>query len=366
MAFCLNNNIIKIIYENIDIGRNSFLQNIRNKALLEAILYIINFTLNKQSLVKYVGKINKFNLPFYAIQMLTNGYLLVSSGKGLLKVFDSNNNFSCIKKLSSMHVDSIYSILVLQDGNIITRSLDALTLWEQDTFKYKTLKGHKSSIWSVIQLDNGYIVSSALDNTVFLWNKEICINIKFVDVSITVLKLLSNKRFLGSSSFDITVFGYNLNIITKVVKDTRRQPSVFEFDKSLIVCYEKYLLSVYDIQLNHLENITIDKDCVEFIKLNNKDIISVCKNTIVVWDVDKDYKKQVFQFGCNFIKAISFDENCFFITTSDDNKCKLWYYHNEPRLIKTFEGVDRDVQVVGDYLITASSDYTCQIYKLNR
>jgi WD40 repeat protein len=368
MALHLSTNIIKLIYRNIDISKVTAYQNdIKSKCLLDSLVNVINHTLNKYSSMKYNTIISDISDVAYSIELLINGNIIIGSNDGILKVFDPSKNFKCIKELS-MHQDSIYTVLVLKNGHIISRSWDMLLIWEPETFKYKSLQGHSGDIRAVIQLDNELIVSSAEDNNVKLWKEDICVKTLQVEFHIERLDLLSNDKFLGYSSGYVYIFDYDLKVITKLKHDSSGLPIVFEtLDKRLVCCYNKQFIGLYDANYVMLSKVDIPEDYYHFIMLNDKDIISFYNSSIVVWDINKEFEKQVFKYDWDFKRIFPF-LGCFFITTSNGFGCRLWYYHKRPITIKILEEFQREVicvRSIGDYLVTASFDKTCKVYKMN-
>jgi WD40 repeat protein len=369
MAIQLNNNIIKIVYDNIDLTRTSLSQNhIKNKSLLENVLKVININLEDFHMIKKpIAILKNFKYAVCIIEMLRNGNLIIATNEGILKVFDPSSNFICIKELS-IHQQCIYNILILTNGKIITRSWDNLILWNPITFDYKELVGHKNYVRGVLELENGLIVSSGGNSELILWDEDIYVKTKLINDTITKLQLLFNNRFLGLSGWYIYIFDYDLNVISQHKHDTFVVPITFEtLNKELICCYEKRFIEVYSTGLSILNRIQIPWFTVQFAKLKEQDIMTVCDKTITVWNAYKQSEEQVYQCDWALQKIFSF-KNCLVITTSKDNKCRLWYYNKRLRLLNTFEGHDKEVnytKLIGDYLITASFDNTCMIYKTN-
>jgi WD40 repeat protein len=364
----LNNNVIKLVYGNIDLNRTSLFQNrIKNKSLLENVLSVIKINLKSFHAMKPIVTLKNFKYAVYAIEMLRNGNLIIGSNDGLIKVFDPSSNFACVKELS-IHQQSVYTILVLKNGNIITRSWDKLILWNPITFDYKQLVGHNNHIRAVLELENGYLVSSGGNRELILWDEDIYVNTKLVNDTIAKLQLLSNNTFLGLTSQYIYIFDYDLNIISQHKHDTSAVPITFEaLNTNLICCYEKRFIEVYDTSLSIVNRIQVPGFTDQFAKLKEQDIITVCDKTITVWNAYKQSEEQVYQCDLVFQKIFSF-KNCLAITTSKDNKCRLWYYNKRIGLLNTFGRHDKEInyiQLIGDYLITASFDNTCMIYKIN-
>jgi WD40 repeat protein len=368
MAIQLNNNIIKLVYDNIDLNRTCLFQNhIKNKSLLENVLRVININLEGFHIIKKpIAILKDFKYAVYAIEMLRNGNLIIATNEGLLKVFNPSSNFICIKELS-IHQQCIYNILILINGNIITRSCDKLILWNPITFGYRQLV-QSSNIRAVLELENELIVSSGSNHELILWDEDIYMNTKLVNDTIVKFQLLSNNRFLGLSIQYIYIFDYDLNTISQHKHDTSALPIAFETHyKDLICCYEKRFIEVYDTGFSILNRIQIPEYAVQFVMLKEQDIITICDKTITVCNAYKQSEEQVYQYDWSFQKIFSF-KNCLIITITKDNKCRLWYYNKRLRLLNTFEGHEKGInysKIIGDYLITASFDNTCMIYKIN-
>jgi WD40 repeat protein len=372
MAIHLGENITKLVYENIYIGRLLSIQDgIKNASLLETILNVTYHKINTFCLPKQITTLKDFNFKYArcVIDKLSNGNLIIGSNDGLLRIYDPKSHFTCIKEMSVCK-EAISNILILKNGKTITRSWDKVIIWDNfETVGCKQLIHHETNILSVIQLDNEYIVSSGCDLTLILWDENTYINAKLINDLLSNLKLLSNDRFLGLSGKCIYMFDYDLNIISRYSHNTLTVPYVFEsFDKRLVCCYVQRFIEIFDTDLLSLNKIQIPESCRTFEMLNRQNVVSCSRNSILVWNVRMGFNKEVYQYDLVFKRIFKF-KNCLFLTTSDDKRCRLWNYkYKQLQLIGTFEGHGSELfyaMLIDKYLITASFDNVCRIYKID-
>ena len=71
----------------------------------------------------------------------------------------------------SGHTDSVFSLAVLQNGDLASGSWDnTIKIWDTNTGSLKrTLVGHTGYVWSLAVLQNGDLASGSWDNTIKIW-----------------------------------------------------------------------------------------------------------------------------------------------------------------------------------------------------
>jgi WD40 repeat protein len=144
------------------------------------------YQLDSFQTMKHIATLKNFKYVVYAIEILSNGNLIIGSNDGALRVFDPNSDFTLIKDLI-VHRETICTILTIKDGNFVTRSWDRLILWNLLTLEYKQLVGHNRHIKAVLELENTYLVSSDSDQTLILWDEDTDVRTRLI--SDTIAKL---------------------------------------------------------------------------------------------------------------------------------------------------------------------------------
>ena len=76
-----------------------------------------------------------------------------------------------IKTLNG-HTSSVWSLTILQNGNLVSGSLDkTIKIWNSKTGTLiQTLDGHTQGVFSLTVLQNGNLVSGSGDNTIKIWS----------------------------------------------------------------------------------------------------------------------------------------------------------------------------------------------------
>ena len=101
---------------------------------------------------------------------------IIGSNNSNNSQFNNINNkiqtYSCETTLTG-HSSSVYSVLQLQDGRLVSASGDyTLKIWNLKSCSCEmTLKGHTSDVFRVIELNDGVRLASASDDaTIKIWN----------------------------------------------------------------------------------------------------------------------------------------------------------------------------------------------------
>jgi WD40 repeat protein len=76
------------------------------------------------------------------------------------------------KSVSTIHKDEVTCVELLQNGNLITGSLDsAIKIWDPVSEQiFKKYEGHVNSVTHIIELMNGNIASCSTDKTINIWD----------------------------------------------------------------------------------------------------------------------------------------------------------------------------------------------------
>jgi WD40 repeat protein len=364
MDIILSRNIIKLIYQFLGFDGLK-MRIIRNSLLCEIKAVLTQNYLDKFESIKFIKELTGFKLSIYAINMLHNGDLVVGSDYGLISMFDSIN-YTCYKELKE-HKYLVYPIIVLQNGNILSRSFDAIILWDPVDFKPRVLKGHTGDGRAIIQLKNGNILSSATDQTIILWGEERPLKTIKVDNVILEFKLFNNNHVVCIGNLKVHIMECNEVRIVATISEENINTALLVNDR-LLLCHKEYFLKLGD-NFEVLEKIQKPKTPNEIILVGCNKLVTVMGNLIMRWDTLDGFKlSPFFDYSCvGFSRIFSIGRDDIFVTLSHNRKnIKIWYCNDEPKLLKTLSGFKSEVnylRVSGEYLTFAMNDDNCQIWK---
>ena len=97
--------------------------------------------------------------------------LVTGAEDGTINIWDSDTFIHS----SRSHSDSVKCILVLDNGNLASGSVDkTIKIWDHQSFEcVDTLRGHNHEVKCLGLLENGNLVSSSLDENIKIW--KLCI-----------------------------------------------------------------------------------------------------------------------------------------------------------------------------------------------
>ena len=154
-----------------------------------------------------VNKATFSSNPGYAVAILKSGEIAFSYSNW---IYVSNISSYSYKLLIKGHQSTVYSLLGLPNGDLVSGSNDkTIKIWNTaDGSLKKTLIGHTGSVRSLILLENGNIASGSDDRTIRIWNIDIATPIKIISSDhtdwIRSIALLPNGQ-IASASDDKTV-----------------------------------------------------------------------------------------------------------------------------------------------------------------
>jgi hypothetical protein len=360
MSSSLNMNLIKLIYDHFTMTSiTAFKPTLKNILLLNIALN----RSNKYAFIKRAAILKKFEMAVWAVAMSKDGNLLLGSNDGIIRIYDSYDNFTHIRTYNE-HRTSVYNILILKRGDILTRSWDSIILWEPVKFTFKALYGHTDKIRAVLELENENIVSTGADQKVILWTEDKIIGEVAVAETISNLKLLSNYRFIGQAVDNCYIFDYYLEI-KKVISNEKASLSAFyELDnQNLLLVYPRFCKR-FNSNYELIKTVNFYESYSQHVFLNKTYLVTVLFGEICVKNIYTD-TEQVFKYDLNFYDILPLHDR-FFITVDYDKSCNLWYYNEKPKLINTFKRFKKFVHLVkdmGDYFVTADQDMTCTVFR---
>jgi WD40 repeat protein len=359
MEIKLSRNIIKLIYQSLAYDRiNRTIKSVKNKLLCEAVIPLLhNFTYSYKSM-QCIKVLSGFKQAVYSIAMLQNGYIIIGSNDGLIRVYNTQANL--FKELKQ-HNDSVYAILVLQNGDFLSRSWDAINLWSRENFTFRVLNGLFGDRRAIIQLSNENILSSSSDQMVNLWTEDKLIKSKKLDYTILRFKPLMNNHTAGLADDHLYIIDNELNIISSI---SQHVYTVLPLNQEVILCGRKSFVRL-DLNYQRVEEIN-DQDTNEHTIMIENKIITVLNNDIIVWNPSNGFSLNRFNYPWLFEKIYAYKNDVFF-TTSKDYIIRVWWYCNEePILLTTLSGYEKDVNYIAGFdntIVTASFEYTCKIWK---
>jgi WD40 repeat protein len=211
-----------------------------------------------------------------------------------IKIWDTQSDYKCINTLSG-HTNSITSLLVLKNGNIVSGSNDkCMKIWECNTYQcIKTIEEHSKSVVSLINLIDGFYASGSIDNTFKVWNANSeCVNTVKEDYPVYSLLLLPGDNIASGS--------YKTIKIWKCDNDYK--------DIRCIHTLKGHTSCIYTLYL-----------------VNNDYILSGSYTTIKVWDIKNDYQCINTLTGHNgAISSLLILDNSRLISSSSDGTIRLW------------------------------------------
>jgi WD40 repeat protein len=164
MAYLENENIITAIFKNFSLLHTSqFSKTVFNKTINTAILKILNLKNIYKLLGRTKNMLNGHHHYISALETLEDKDLIVSASLDkTLKVWNTNT-YSCIMTIDA-HNDPIQYAIALDNGNIASCGWDQIKIWNsKDNFKCIrtiSLEGYDSFV-KLLKLNNGKIVCPA-------------------------------------------------------------------------------------------------------------------------------------------------------------------------------------------------------------
>ena len=96
--------------------------------------------------------------------LLKDGRVESFSDDKIIRIYEPSNDFNCIER----HLDDLSSIYQLDDGTIVSCSVDGEIMIGDYNIKY----AHDNSIPKVIALTNNRIATSSTDNSIKIWRSN--------------------------------------------------------------------------------------------------------------------------------------------------------------------------------------------------
>jgi WD40 repeat protein len=296
-------NIITLIFNNIHYYKlNSLTCAIDNKIIFKAILKLTPLEKLLKSLGKQTFKLKSHQDIINCLAISPGGDIISSSFDTQIKIWDIKT-FNCIKTLKADEY-AITAIILLQTRFLIAGSFDGiLKAWDtNDNYNcISTVKAHTSCINSLLNLPNNQFASCSadyfenLDNSIKIWefvdSKFICINKLTEEIPVACLAYSQKNNYLISGSgktvklWDIKG---NYTCINTLARQSENVITVLEMSNGLL------LTGSYD-------------------------------NTIAVWDGNNGYEyTYTFHGHSKGVRCLTEISKCYFVSGSLDGTIKIW------------------------------------------
>ena len=295
--------------------------------------------------------VNKLNIlgqsfSFRSLMKLRDGRLVCGLSQNYtIKIWEAKYDFKSIKKLEE-HGDSVTSLIILNDGKIVSGSHDnTIKIWDpKNDYKcIKTLKEHKDHVYSLIKLDYCKFVSGSKDNSIKIWdykdNDYVCIRtlIGHSKGVYSLLKLSDGKIVSGSQDRLIkiwdpnngdcikTLSGHNYTIEYLIKENDGKFISAASYDKRIMIWDPRDdYTCIYDI-------LATANTIRSMIKFRNGIIGAGTTNEIYRFNPIDEYKNSGTILACNNYKHVTSILNLsdnFIATGSEENTIKLHDFDN--------------------------------------
>ncbi len=105
-----------------------------------------------------------------SILRLSNGNVALGYNNGQVDILDPSNGFSSLQTLNGQ-TDSVYALLQLSNGNLMSGSYDnTIFVWDTSSYtKISKLTDHTNQVYSIVQMDNGQVASGSYAE-IIIWD----------------------------------------------------------------------------------------------------------------------------------------------------------------------------------------------------
>ncbi|GAM19169.1 hypothetical protein SAMD00019534_023440, partial [Acytostelium subglobosum LB1] len=261
----------------------------------------------------------------------TDRYLCVGYGDGVLRVFDNENNWSCLhtinahrKVISSIHSNDQYIFTSSPDQTIKVHSL------KNPSRPVETLNGHSGEV-SCIRANQRHLFSCSYDKTIKVWDLATFREIKSLEGHTKYIKCLALAgRYLFSGGNDQMIYVWDTETYTCLFTMQGHEDWVLSLQ-----VYGGHLFSTSKDNVIKIWDLT-DFHCVETLKghwssvytchiSNDRLMYSGSEdNSIKVWDLDSLDCVHTQQKASSLGIRSLFVRNNQLISTSYDGSIKIW------------------------------------------
>ena len=263
---------------------------------------------------------------------LKDGRVASCSYDKTIRIYDPSNAYHC-DQVIERHRDSITSICQLDDGTIVSGSLNAIMIGD-----YTIYNAHDDWIHKVITLPNNRISSCSYDKTIKIWKS----NPPYSDTPIKVLKghrnyvssllYMKERDILISGSWDVTLRLWNMSTYqcVTVIKgvDCYFTNSLYQIDKDRVIvgAYDSFcIVNIDKCVIKKRINVKSLGYVNCFLKLrDNKTILFGCDYGIFCFYVMNTKKYKIINDN-HYSDLLLIDDNTF-LSCSNDTTIKVWRY----------------------------------------
>ena len=292
--------------------------------------------------IKSVKTITDKDYPISLLR-LKDKRIAACSFKQTIKIYDPSNDFHC-DQVIQRHTDDIYSICQLDDGTLVSGSVDGSIVIGNYTIPNANGGIPEQHICSVIALPKNRIASCSGDTLIRIWKS----NPPYSDSPIKVLEghktnveallCIRERNMMISGSWDDCDNGklrlWNLDTYqcVSVIKDVESwlTHALYQIDECRVISGGSETFSIVNIDKGIIEKTIRDKslpfvNC--FIKLrDNKTILCGCdEGLFCYYDMEtQKYIKEKKHDG-HVVDILEID-NTTFISCAEDETIKIWKY----------------------------------------
>ena len=279
----------------------------------------------------------------FSLKILPNGNIISGSIDFTIKIWDSENlELMKILKVSN----TVYSLLVLTDGNLATGISSTLSFWNMTTFETITnIDSHANSINTLSLLyhdddDGDTILSGSKDKTIKLWKNYVLINTLNAIDSVYSILVLNDLNFLtGIKNNTIQQWKKNNNV-SKInslttLKSLDRISTVSFLNANYlasgcqngkIIIWDLLQFNLYKTLNGHLNAVT------SLINLPNLKFASGSTDrTILIWDIQNSFQYN-YNLTCHLggINSLAYlNKQKLLVSSSKDVTSIIWNVNND-------------------------------------
>ena len=281
----------------------------------------------------------------YDVIELSNGNIASCSSDNTIKIWCLSSE-QCLQTLEG-HKGTVLSLCQLKDSRLVSCSEDkTIKIWSLSTMSWeRDLLGHEEPIHTVIQLHNGTLASGSSDTTIKIWNINtylcICTIVGHLERIYRIIEI--KPGVIASSSYDKSIKVWELNL----------DASSYQCLQTL-TGHKSYVWSITKIKGYHND-------------YNNDNIIASgsTDSTIKVWDIEEEDCLFTLTGHLFTVIALIQGNNGTLISGSYDKTIKIWDLEEQvcvTTLVEHNNAIWVLRQLKNGNLVSASWDTTLKIW----
>ena len=225
----------------------------------------------------------------YSLAILQNQYLVSAGQNGPIAVWDYETGV--LKKMFYGHVNAVYSMIILNNNDIVTGSCDEIKIWNINYSNFKFTLSITGSVYGLVQLKNGSLFTMSSNTNIKLWNpftSNIIEKTNSPDSVKSIIQLRNEDLLIGNNDNKIRIY----------------DPINFQTKKTLF---------------GH------GNDIVGLLQLQNDDLASSSwDNTVRIWDWNTKSLKYNLIGHTNQVVGLAELPNGYLVSAGIDSKIIIW------------------------------------------